>query len=230
MTRPPAASAVTPFRVPGRWSAATCWAVGTLGPGSAGATTLAVAIASRVGGVLIEADADGGVVGARYGGWLNDAAPSLASLLAALDDDRGAPIEDHLQQLSGGARAVLVAPDVERARGPVRRLSEDLGRLRDRLPGERLVLDVGRVRPDNPSLLLAENSDALVAVVTPHVDSLGCLLARLPALVERVPAVVLAVRGTGPTRWPISARRSCCASAHSSPWSVFLMIGGEWRR
>jgi hypothetical protein len=61
-----------------------------------------------------------------------------------------------------------------------------------------LVLDVGRVRPDTPSQMLAEGADALVAVVRPQVDSLGCLLARLPVLVEGVPRIVLAVRGKGP--------------------------------
>lgn len=178
---------------------APCWAVGTLGPGSAGASTLAVALATQVDGLLVEADADGGVLGARYGAWLNERAPSLASLLAALHTQADtAVVEDHLQRLPGGARAVLVAPDVEGALGPVRRLAEHLGELRQRLAGETLVIDIGRVRPDCPSLLLAEQADALVAVVRPDVESLGCLLARLGVLLVQIPRLVVVVRGDGP--------------------------------
>ena len=192
--------ALSILTVPGsRPRLARCWAVGTLGPGSAGASTLAVAIATYLDGLLVEADADGGVLGARYGGWLNESAPSLASLLAALHTHADtAVIEDHLQRLPGGARAVLVAPDTEAAIGPVRRLAEDLTLVRQRLAGQTLVVDIGRVRSDSPSLRLAEQADALVAVVKPEVESLGCLLARLPALLEQIPTLVVAVRGDGP--------------------------------
>lgn len=180
------------------WSAGTCWAVGTVGPGSAGASTLAVILTTYRRGLLVEADADGGVLAARYGAWLHEQAPSLASLLAALPAYTGKRlIEDHMQVLPSGARAVLVVPDTEGAFGPVRRLAQDLGQLRQRLPEESLVLDVGRVRPGNPSLQLAEQSDALIVVVRPEVESLGCLLARVAGLQEHVPQLVVAVRGEG---------------------------------
>jgi hypothetical protein len=149
--------------------------------------------------LLIEADGDGGVLGARYGCWLNENAPSLASLLAALHTQtRVSSIEDQCQRLPAGARAALLAPDAEGAVGPVRRLADDLPALRERLGRETLVVDVGRVRPDGPSLRLAAQSDVLVAVATPTVESLGCLLARLPTLAEQVPRIVVAVRGDGP--------------------------------
>jgi hypothetical protein len=178
---------------------ARCWAVGTLGPGSAGASTLAVAVATAAGGLLVEADADGGELGARHGAWLNDEAPSLGSLLAALEAYPGTgSVEDHLHQLPGGARVALVASDAEAALDPVRRLVDDLEDLRRELAGETLVLDVGRVRPDSPALMLAGQADALIAVVRPQVESLSCLMARLPALLPRIQRLVVAVRGEGP--------------------------------
>jgi hypothetical protein len=178
---------------------AVCWAVGTVGPGSAGASTLAVAVATHTAGLLVEADSDGGVLGARYGCWLNESAPSLASLLAALDTQvNAASLEGQFQRLPAGARAALLVPDAEGAAGPVRRLADDLPSLRQRLPGQTLVLDLGRVRPDGPSLRLAAEADVLVTVVKPEVESLGCLLARLPALTEQVRRIGVAVRGQGP--------------------------------
>jgi hypothetical protein len=176
-----------------------CWAVGTLGPGSAGASTLAVAVTATLGGLLVEADADGGVLGARYGEWLDERAPNLASLLAALHTYAGlGPLEQQLQRLPGGGRAVLSAPDAESVLGPVLRLVEDLDDLRSGLEGESLVLDIGRVRPGSASLMLAEQADALIAVVRPDVESLGCLMARVPTMVQQVSRLLVAVRGHGP--------------------------------
>ena len=178
---------------------AQCWTVGTLGPGSAGATTVAVAVATHVRGVLLEADSDGGVLASRYSGWMDEQAPMLAELLAALPTYGGlAEVMQQLQQLPGGARVALIPPDAEGAVDGVRRLAEDLEHLRHRLSGETLVVDVGRVRPDGASLMLAEQSDALIAVVRPEMESLRCLMARLPAVQEQVPRLLVAVRGEGP--------------------------------
>lgn len=178
---------------------ARCWTVGTLGPGSAGASTLAVAMATCLGGLLVEADADGGVLGARYENWLDERAPSLSSVLAALHTYAGlASVDQQLQRLPGGARAVLSAPDAESVLNPVLRLVEDLDDLRRGLAGETMVLDIGRVRPGSASLMLAEQADALIAVVRPEAESLGCLMARLPVMLEQVPRLLVAVRGQGP--------------------------------
>jgi hypothetical protein len=179
-------------------SEGTCWAIGTVGPGSAGASTVAVTLATCLNGILVEADADGGVLGSRYGAWLSDSAPSLTTLLATLRTDLGpGSIENHVQHLPSGVRAILLPPDVDRALGPVGRLVEDLDLLLQRLPGERVILDVGRVRPDTPSMMLTDLSDALIVVVRPEVESLTCLMARLPTLVEQIPRLVIAVRGEG---------------------------------
>lgn len=182
---------------------ARCWTVGTLGPGSAGATTVAVAVATHVRGLLLEADSDGGVLWARYSGWMDEQAPLLADLLAALPTYGGlAEVMEQLQQLPGGARVALLTPDAESAMGAVRALAEDLEHLRHRLSGETLVVDVGRVRPDGSSLMLAEQAEALIAVVRPDMESLRTLMARLPALQEQIPRLLVAVRGDGPYPLP----------------------------
>ena len=204
---------------------AACAAVGTLGPGSAGASVLAVALAAHVGGFLIEADADGGVAGARYGGWLHEGAPSLASLLVALDTPPGpgaGAVQEHFQRLPSGVRAALLAPGAEHALGSVRRLSEDLTALRAALPGRALVVDVGRVRPDSPAMALVQQADVLVAVVRPQVDSLGCLLARLPVLARMVARVVVAVRGVGP--YPLPEIRTSVQMACPTAVSVVAVV------
>jgi hypothetical protein len=183
-----------PFSGPAR-----CWTVGTLGPGSAGASTLAVATATCCGGLLVEADVDGGVLRARFGDWADERAPTLAALLAALHTYDGvAEVDQQLQRLPGGARAVLSAPDAESVLNPVLRLVEDLPDLRRGLSDETMVLDIGRVRPGGAGQLLAEQADALIAVVRPEAESLGCLMARLPVILERVPRLLVAVRGQGP--------------------------------
>lgn len=197
-------------RAPPPSGPARCWTIGTLGPGSAGASTLAVAIATGLDGLLVEADADGGVLGARFGARLNEQEPSLESLLAALHTYAGiASVEDHLHRLPGGTRAILTAPDAEGALGPIHHLVEDLADLRRVLAGETLILDVGRVRPASTGLKLAEQADALIAVVRPEAESLGCLMARLPAVLDHVPRLVVAVRGPGP--YPLADIRAAIA-------------------
>jgi hypothetical protein len=110
---------------------ACCWTVGAAGPGSPGVTTLAVALATVADGLVVEADADGGVLAARYGCWLNDRAPSLASLVTVLRPGvTSAAAADHIQRLPAGTRAVLGAPDVEEAAGPVEQLVAHLDLLR----------------------------------------------------------------------------------------------------
>jgi len=168
-----------------------------VGPGSAGASTVAVAVATYVQGILLEADADGGVLAARYEGSLDEQAPTVASLLEALPDWPGT-VADQFQRLPGGARAAVLPPDAEGAFGPARRLADDLEHLRYRLPGETLVIDTGRLRPESPAMMVAEQSDVFVAVVRPETDSLHCLITRLPTVQAQIPRLMVAVRGDGP--------------------------------
>jgi hypothetical protein len=155
-------------------------------------------MATHLGGLVLEADADGGVLSARYSAWLDEQAPTLEYLLGALHSYAGiAHVEDRLQHLPGGARAVFIPPDAESALTPVTGLVDDLEDLRQDFAGETLVLDVGRVRPESPAMSLAEQADALIAVVRPNAESLSSLMARLPGLLQRVRRLVVAVRGDG---------------------------------
>lgn len=178
---------------------AACWAVGTAGPGSPGASTLALVLAIHAEALLVEADPDGGVMGARCGCYLHEAAPSLASLLAALPAGvNPSRLVEHTQLLPSGIRAALLGPAGEDAAGPVGHLPHALDALRQGLPGGRVVLDVGRVRPNGPAMQLVGQVDATVIVTGASVDGLACVLARLPVLAASTPALVVAVRGSGP--------------------------------
>jgi hypothetical protein len=201
---------------------AVCCVVGTAGPGSAGATTSAVTLAAVAGGVLVEADADGGVLGLRYGGWLGRDAPSLASLLAALQPGASSQVvASHVQRLPNGVPAVLVSPAAEEAIGPVARLAEVLPLLRAALPGQVLVVDVGRLRP-GPAIALAGQAEVVVVVARPTEDGMGCLLARLPVLVTQAPRLVVGVRKEG--RYPFgNVRDTVTAQARRLGGSVTVL-------
>jgi hypothetical protein len=180
---------------------ACCWTVGAAGPGAPGGTTLAVALATLAGGLLVEADVDGGALAARYGCWLNDRAPSLASLVTSLRPGvTPAAVADHIQRLPAGTRAVLGAPTAEEATGPVEQLAAHLHLLRAAAPGQTVVVDAGRLRPASPADEFAAQADALVVVARPTVESLVCLLPRLPTLAGLARRIVVAVRGDGPYR------------------------------
>jgi hypothetical protein len=182
-----------------------CWVVGTAGPGSAGATTCAVALATLAGALLVEAGCDGGVLGLRYGGWVGRDAPSLASLLASLEDDSDPDaVIQHAQRLPSGVPAVLLNPTAEEAIGPVERLTLTLPALRRALSGRALVVDVGRLRP-GAGLTMAGQADAVTIVIHPTAEGVGALLARLPVLLAQLPFLVVLVKeGTGRAGYPFT--------------------------
>ncbi|HEV8554775.1 MAG TPA: hypothetical protein VGR06_00055 [Actinophytocola sp.] len=180
---------------------AVCWAIAAAGHGAPGATTVGVAVAAAVAGLLVEADIDGGVLGARYGCWLHDEAPSLASLVASLRPGvTAAAVNDHVQLLPSGVRAVLLPPSAEDAAGAVEHLAFNLDLLRAALPGGRLVLDLGRLHAAGTALDLASAADAVVVVARPTVEELAGLLARMPHLAARFERLAVAIRGDGPYR------------------------------
>jgi hypothetical protein len=188
----------------------SCWVVGTAGPGSAGATTTAVAMARHASALMVEADGDGGVLGFRYGGWLGREAPSLASLLAALSQgERAAALEAHAQLLPCGVPVVVSAPGGEDAVGPVEQLGRDLPALREALPGVRLVLDCGRLRPEGTGLGLGRQADALVVVLRPSEEGIGTMFTRLHAFQLAAELLVVGVRGEG--RYPFGNVRDAIA-------------------
>jgi hypothetical protein len=194
-------------------SGAACWAIAAAGHGAPGATTMGVAVAAAVAGLLVEADIDGGVLGTRYGCWLHDEAPSLASLMASLRPGvAAAAVNDHVQLLPSGVRAVLLPPSAEEAAGAVEHLAVSLDLLRATLPGDRLVLDLGRLHAAGPALDLATAADAVVVVARPTVEELAGLLARLPHLAARFERLAVAIRGDGPYR-PAEIRAEAAARA-----------------
>ncbi len=182
----------------------SCWAVGTAGPGSPGATTLALAMAASAGGAVIEADADGGVLAARCDLYLHAGAPGLDSLVAAASGPLH--ILDHVQRCGGDVAVVVAAPTEETVAGALRTLVSVLPELR-RQAEVPLVVDVGRVRQASAALLGA--CDGLVLVSGASREALACALARLPGLFLWVRRIVLAVHGPGP--YPLSDVRRLVA-------------------
>lgn len=225
MTQPSATRVGVADAVPdpgwGGGQRATCWTVATAGPGSAGATTLALAVATAARALLVEADSDGGVLGLRLGAWLYRAAPSVATLLASLGPDARPDVYAHTQRLPSGVRAVLLPVIAEDAVGPVAHLVAALPALRELLPGGQLVLDAGRLRPGSSAMGLAVGSDVCVLVASATVEGLGCLLQRLPALAALLPRLVVAVRGEGPYR-PADIRYEVAEAAGRPTPVVFI--------
>jgi hypothetical protein len=169
----------------------TCWAVGTAGPGSPGATTMALALAAVSNGVVIEAGPDGGVLAARAALSLADTAPGLASLVVAAAHG---PLDvlDHAQRCASGIPVVAAATTEETVAGALRGLAAALPALRHDQATPQLV-DVGRVRQASAALL--NSCDGLVVVTAASREALACALVRLPELFGYTRRVVLAVRG-----------------------------------
>ncbi|MEX5709927.1 hypothetical protein AB1484_16830 [Parafrankia sp. FMc6] len=175
-----------------------CWAVATAGPGSAGATTLALALAFAANGVAIEANSDGGVLAARLGLSLGTSAPGLDSLVAELGTiDGPASVLEHAQRCASYLPVVPCASTEEIADGAVRSLASLMPALRRCAVELFVAVDVGRFRAGESQPLVA-GCDGLVLVTSAATEGLACALVRLPVLVASVPQLVLAVRGRGP--------------------------------
>ncbi|EFC81311.1 hypothetical protein [Parafrankia sp. EUN1f] len=175
-----------------------CWAVATAGPGSAGATTLALALAYATRGVAIEANPDGGVLAARIGLSLGTSAPGLDTLVAELGTAAATGfVLDHAQWCASGLPVVACASTEETAGGAVRSLGALMPALRLLTVELFVTLDVGRYR-EGASESLVSGCDGLVLVTSAATEGLACALVRLPAVLATVPRLVLAVRGSGP--------------------------------
>jgi hypothetical protein len=174
-------------------------AFGSLGrsPGATTALLAAAGVWPTSDVTVVEADADGGVLAARFGLSLHPEAPTLMSLLAATRHDATAGVVAlHAQRLPGGL-PVVCAPSIPEVATPAAaQLADRFEALSSPATGDVLV-DVGRVRPSSPAWRLASSCDALVLVVRPVVEELEPLLGRLDNLsVGR--RLVVAVRGAGP--------------------------------
>jgi hypothetical protein len=162
-----------------------------------GATTTLLAAAAVWPGlelVVVEADADGGVLAARFGLSLHAEAPTLMSLLAATRHDvTPDALTGHALRLPGGI-PVVCGPSTAEVAAAAAQLADRL----DALTAEADVLvDIGRLRPSSPAWRLAGACDVRVVVVRPVLEELEPLLGRLDALAALGP-LVIAVRGAGP--------------------------------
>ena len=159
---------------------------------------MAVGLGWVLDALMVEADADGGVLAARAGLSLHPDAPGLSALLARLADNNDDPQRDvGVGQLL--ASGVWVAPSVTAMEPATALAGQFAGRLsevrtRCTVP---LVVDVGRLRPGSPAWLLASAADVVVVVVSPSVASIDALLGRSARLCQLGDVVVVVVNGAG---------------------------------
>ena len=146
--------------------------------GAPGVSTTAAAVAAvwpaRRRVVLVEADAAGGVLAARYGLSAERGLVSLGTALRRGAD--AAAIWEHTQVLPGGVQAVLAAPAGEQVRATLQlcgaRLPEVLGGT-----DADVVIDVGRLGVSPATAQLAGAADALVILARPRVEELAAVAA-----------------------------------------------------
>lgn len=159
---------------------------------SGGATTLALALAACIErAVLVEADADGGVLALRYG---LSREPGLLSL-AATRQPAGDAVLEHAQRLPGGL-AVVVAPESpEQSTRLLRSAGSRLATLLGGASVTPVVVDAGRLGPSSPALRVVEAASAVLVVARPRADELVAGAERVASLGERAGLVLV---GAGP--------------------------------
>jgi len=167
----------------------TAIAVGSVRSG--GATTLAMTLAGVLDdAVLVEADADGGVLALRYG---LSREPGLVSLAAS----RQPPdvILDHAQRLPGGMAVVVGPESPERASQLLRSASQRIAGLLAGASSIDLVFDLGRLSPSSPGTVLAAGAQVALVVARPRAEELVAAAERVAALGEGAGLVLI---GSGP--------------------------------
>ncbi len=158
---------------------------------SCGATTLALALAASLErAVLVEADADGGLLALRYG---LGREPGLLSL-AASRQVSGDGILDHAQRLPGGLPVVVAPESPERATHLLRSAGARLGGLLAAIDGFDVVVDAGRLGPSSPALCLVPSASVALVVARPRAEELVAAAERVAAI---GPAAGLVLAGSG---------------------------------
>lgn len=161
----------------------TVLAIGSLA-GAPGVTTLAVELARHAAGrvLLIEADADGGCLAARF-----DLAvrPGLADLAASCRVGLDDPEELwHFAQAAGNLPLVVAHPAADAVGAALRAaavpLASALRAASD--AGTSVVIDVGRFRPGSPAAPLAAAADHRLVVTHPSLDAVALLTHRADLL------------------------------------------------
>jgi hypothetical protein len=144
---------------------------------------------------LVEADADGGVLAARFAGLRADR--TLVDLAAAarlsVDDDEVASIA---QRLWGAVDVVVAPPSPEEASSAMRAGSARLASAfaaSDRV----WVVDVGRIRPDGPAVPFLQSADAVVVVCAPTFEQVAVAGPRVADVARRGMAAAVVCVGDG---------------------------------
>jgi hypothetical protein len=152
--------------------------------GSPGVTTLTVALAqawTRSGrrALVVEADADGGVLAARFG---LGHSPSLTELGArARNGLSDTAIWDSAQALPSGVPVIVAHPSAQQCQAAVRAAGGTIADGLARLVDHDVLVDAGRLRPGAPSALL-EAAALTLLVLRPCVEQVDIAAHRLDAL------------------------------------------------
>lgn len=162
---------------------------------SSGATTLALAVAAWLErALLVEADADGGVLALRYG---LGREPGLVTLAAARDV-RADAVFDHAQRLPGGLAAVPAPESPERATHLLRNAGGRLAWLLAALDGVDVVVDAGRLGPSSPATCFVSSAATTLLVARPRAEELVAGAERVAALAAAGATVGMVLVGSGP--------------------------------
>jgi cellulose biosynthesis protein BcsQ len=160
--------------------------------GAPGVTTTALLLAGCLdGGVVAEADLDGGVLAVRYG---LGREPGLTTLAAA---QAGQPDAWRQHAQNAGGVPVLLGPDMpERASALWSRAGEKLASTLAASDAE-VVVDVGRIRPNHGALAVLAVASMTVMLVRPEPEDLVGFVHRLPALRRSSAEVGVVLVGRG---------------------------------
>ncbi|MGH9158318.1 MAG: chromosome partitioning protein [Acidimicrobiales bacterium] len=159
---------------------------------SAGATTLALTLAGCIeGAVLVEADADGGVLALRYG---LSREPGLLSL-AASRQASGESLLEHAQRLPGGLPVIVAPESPQRAAQLLRTAGQRVATVLAGVEDTQVVVDVGRLSPTSPAGTVASSASVVLIVARPRAEELVAAAERVAALGDGAGLVLV---GSGP--------------------------------
>jgi hypothetical protein len=169
--------------------------------GSPGVTSwcllLAAAWPEAFGGerVMLEADVDGGVLGARYGLGVEPGAVSLIASLRHGGDE--VPVSEHGREAAPGLWLVPGPESGEQARSV---WSGTAGQVARRLAGDDRVwlIDAGRLSPSSPTISLVEWSNIALVVCRARPEDLVQVPGRVAAMQEHAATVGALVVGKPP--------------------------------
>jgi MinD-like ATPase involved in chromosome partitioning or flagellar assembly len=151
--------------------------------GAPGVTTLGLALAHHLDALgrtalFVEADPDGGTIAARHGVSIN---PGLTELAGAARV--GLPSSDILQfaqPLPSGLQVIAASPMTDRVHAALRTSGTHLAEAFHGVSLTRdVVVDLGRLRPIDPTQALAGAADCLIYVARPLAEELVPLMNRL---------------------------------------------------